>query len=157
MIGYHYTSQENWEKIKNEGLTPYLITNMEIYHGLHSMLHEQFDKIFGIWVWEREQDPLSHMGNVIRAAVVHGATRTVLLKVKFPDSAILRVKGRRIHMVHEGSIEKLVYHKDEGAYILSEPVPSDKIEMMQSFDLVELLRRSGGMEYTFALRADAQA
>ena len=95
-------------------------------------------QIFGIWVWKRKQDPLSHFGNLIRVASVHNTTDIVLISVEYDYSDIFTIGKQRLSVSHAGNIDNLRYHEDEPAFILKNTIPIDQIMLQKHYDLVKL-------------------
>lgn len=132
MIGYHYTSKEHWEEIKKEGLKPSLIRHIE----LQDMFRKQ---IFGIWVWSKKQDIVSHFGNLIRVLSVHNSSNITLLSVQYEEKDVLKFGKRIIVPTHIGEIGSFIYHKDEPAHILTDTVPMSRIQLVKHYDLIKLI------------------
>lgn len=131
MIGYHYTSFENWQFIKKEGLIP--------YPCLNSTMVEQGIVVMGIWLWVKKPVGLSHFGNVLYEASDKGVDRVVCLKVKYNPLNEAKHEGRKLVIRHLGTINKLVYHRDALSFINATKIPVENIELIGDYDLRKLI------------------
>lgn len=137
MIGYHYTTREHWEEIKKEGLKPTLVKNVEIYNAIPNKIRPQ--QIFGIWVWKNKQDGLSHFGNLIRVALVHGSTNVTVISVEYKKEDLYTTAYHQgLNISHHGEIQNLEYHKDELADVLCNTIPMSQIRLQKHYDLVKM-------------------
>lgn len=78
MIGYHYTSVENYERIRIEGLAPYWIKkkDLELWFS---------DGIHGIWLWKNDLSGTDHLGSILWQLVTKASTRIVKLRVEYEE------------------------------------------------------------------------
>ena len=132
MIGYHYTTNSRWLKIKKQGLIPYKIDNRE----LDFLAKEPF---FGIWVWAEKLTGKSHLGTILDRAIRKKNTRIVLLKVNYKKRDVLRKIGfDTISCEHSGTIGNWCYHKKEKIALVLKRIPPKDIELIKIYDLVKL-------------------
>lgn len=134
MIGYHYTSLSNWNKIQKEGLKP---------HPCHTEeLSLYFDKPpDGIWIWRKELSPQSELGSLIYQLSTKGETKIVKLAIKYDDfDDLLWHPEGLISLAHSGMIGSFSYHDDNPkAYIVVKPIRPKHIKLVKIFDLMELV------------------
>lgn len=133
MIGYHYTTKSNWEKIKIQGLIPYEVHKDE--------LKKYFPRgVKAIWVWRKSFRGLGHTGSIIFQAQ-KGDTSIVKLKVEYDFADILRSGHRIVEIQHWGNVGNLLYHTgNEKAYLITEKILPEKIKLVKEFDLIKLLK-----------------
>lgn len=132
MIGYHYTTQQNWEKIQKHGLRPYEITNHEIGAIIGRSL-------WGVWVYRRRPLNTNHIGNVLRIVAIHKSTKVVLLEVTYNQEDCLRWKGQKLHILHDGTLGNLAYHRDFPATILANTISPENIKCLGEYDFEAFL------------------
>ena len=135
LVGYHYTSWENWKQIRETGLHLYMLERPEF--------PEEYRQQMGIWVWQENVSGLSHCGQIIYHMAKKASTRIVKLQVLYREESIFRGKlGEsfgRIRIGHRGTIQNLVYHEDEPAWIIKEPIPADRIKLVCVYDLFDMV------------------
>jgi len=138
LIGYHYTSAENWASIKKEGLKPYSIKKMGLipYFGTKS--------ISGIWMWRSRQFGISHAGSIIFQIGTKATSKVVLiaLKYKIDDCLHYEEEGEKclVTLHHDGFIENYQYHQCrecEKACILTRPILAKDIELVNAYCLAD--------------------
>jgi len=134
MIGYHYTSEENWKKIQKEGLLPRKIDRPEWLYLLG------VTSVTGVWVWQNKLEGLSHAGTVIYQMATKATTRVVMLKVEYNVDDVFKIHDKEVNLKHKGEIQKLIYHYDEEAFVVKQIIPPENIELLQVFDLVDALK-----------------
>jgi hypothetical protein len=133
--GSHYTSFANWQKIAREGLVPYLIDKPELYAVLG------VTSVTGIWIWEDDLTEIEELGSLIYQLAYKAETTIVKLRVLYSWDDILRKGDRDVHLTHSGNIQNWIYHGgDLGARILTNPVPTHNIELLRTFDLLDIVR-----------------
>jgi hypothetical protein len=140
MIGYHYTSFDNWLQIQKEGLIPYEIHKQE--------LEKYFPhrKLMGIWVWTGRFYGEPHAGSVIYQVAYRATPHVVLLSVGYDEKDILKYHwpdGRwgDVRISHDGHVEKWIYHTGvEESVLVTKPIPPKKIHLVREYDLVKLLK-----------------
>lgn len=137
--GYHYTTAKAFRKIRKEGLKPARPTEDKIQILAPLAAPDWNQK--GIWVWRERLSPVEHAGSVLFAACTHGDPEVVVLRVQFDFADILRTSdGSEIGLRHVGKLGVWRYHRDTRAWLLTQPVPPEHIEMVTRFDIVTALR-----------------
>lgn len=132
MIGFHYTSFENWQKIQKIGLKPYLIDKSELRTiGI--------PPIKGIWLWANEPTKLSQLGTIIYQISRKNSVKIVKLAVVYNENDRFRFKGLQVNLYHIGKIENYVYHSKEEGLILTKPISARNIILLETFDMVEII------------------
>jgi len=136
MIGWHYTSKTCWERIRHEGLLPYSVRSEIVAVGAP-------DK--GIWLYTERQHGLSHLGCLLWQMRAKKSCRLVLLEVRYSESDRVFVqkcwKGERertLSVSHKLDDDAFVFHESAPATVVWCPVPSRRIKLAASYDLVEL-------------------
>jgi len=134
--GYHYTSEECWEKIQVEGLNPYTIRRVEF------IPHLKTDSVNGIWVWDMLITGLAHRGCILYQMAYKNTINAVLLRVRFDRNKILHKPGHpesEVILKHDGHIENLKYHTgEEKAVVVLEPIPPSRIELIERYCLLDI-------------------
>jgi hypothetical protein len=135
MKGYHYTSYENYLKIKEKGLKTYLIDKEE--------LRKVFPGgVIGIWLWRKMMDNRENFGSIIFQVARKGTEKVVLLEVSYSKRSII---SECIDVKHDGSINtygsnNFVYHKGTPSVIVVQDIPPEDIKLIKIWDLPELLK-----------------
>ena len=131
MIGWHYTSYENWLKIQTEGLRPYPISKPDLARFYPDAT------VMGIWAWIDRPVGLAHAGNCVYQMATKGVSKVVMLKVRYDKKDTVGPGGFHLLFHHDGHIEQLVYHDgSQTAYVVGVPIPPEDIELVEVFDLV---------------------
>lgn len=139
-IGYHYTSVENWSKIRKEGLKPY-----EIDRPALRMIFNR--PIMGIWTWLRRQSGLSHVGSILYQIGDKGTNEVVLLTYEYNEDDKLSPDGQPdkvVELPHDGWIGNLQYHRgleQERAVIVTKAIPKRKIDLLDTFNILDAWKR----------------
>jgi len=134
LIGYHYTSLSNWEKVKKEGLVPY-----NIYKDT---LEEYFPGgvVKGIWLWLYKLGGIEHAGEVLYHVAKKATFQVVHLGVEYEDGEELRHSSMRLILHHYGSIGNLNFHDgNQDAIIIPKFIPPEKITLIEQFDLMKAI------------------
>lgn len=135
MIGYHYTSLENWQKIQKEGLRPYII------HKPYLFQHIGSEKTEGVWVWIDQLEGLSHIGSILYQNATKNTLQVVYLKVVYDDDDCLSPTGKPTKLItlpHTGWIGKLDYHNgSEVAVIVTKTILPGQIKLLQTYNLLD--------------------
>jgi len=137
MIGYHYTTYSNWQKIKKEGLKPGPVTDYEVV----SLVGETPQ---AIWFYTRNQEGFSHVGNVLLMAIKKQEMHVVKLKCTFNKEALYKTKyGQNVELTHEGLLgTEYYFHRNEPAVLVVKEVPPSKIKLMGVWDISEKLKEN---------------
>jgi hypothetical protein len=133
MIGYHYTSAENYERIKVEGLTRYRIRKPEL---------DPFfpDGIYGIWIWKQDLTGDEHVGSILWQLMTKNSTRVVKLGVEYNETDLLRQYGADVEILHDGRLGQWHYHYGVPAVVVTENIPPHAITLVQAYDVQKCLR-----------------
>jgi hypothetical protein len=136
LIGYHYTSIENWAKIRKEGLRPYLIDRPAIREYVR-------DPVYGIWTWLYRLKGLSHIGSILFQMGTKGTMQVVQLRYRFNENDRLSPDNQPdkiIQLPHDGWIGILPYHTrktEETAVIVTKTIPPEDIDLLDTFNLLD--------------------
>jgi len=139
MIGYHYTSLDNWRVIKKQGLVPYDIIKPELFEIC------PYGACRGIWLWKFRLYGVSHAGSVLFQMAKKGVTKVVMLKVKYELKNCLYgvvdgVSGYA-ELAHSGTFDNLKFHNNtEKARIVIRPISPDKIKLIAVYNLATAWR-----------------
>ena len=132
MIGYHYTTKSNWEKIKTYGIVPYLISKPE--------LEEYFPGgVNAVWVWTNNLRGLAHSGSIIWQSQ-KGEAVIVKLRIKYRKEDVLSYGEATIKLYHDGTIGDLKYHDEAESCLVTKIIPPKDIKLVGEYDLIELLK-----------------
>ena len=124
---YHYTSKDNWETIKKEGLLPYRIDKPEFAEA-------GISPVEGIWAWKKNPKGVSENGTVI-FQIQKGCGQIVKLKLDTTGKRTLYKGEQGITLHHYGVIGNFRYHNGDAAEIITEKIEPDRIELMREFDI----------------------
>ena len=131
---YHYTSIENWKKIKKEGLIKYPIE--KIYKNLK-----------GIFLWRNKQKGKAHAGSIIWQMGTKNSEEVVLLEINCEKEGFEvdqdygnYKKGDTLVIDHTGEMEKLVYHQKEKGIIYFRNIPINKIKLLRIYKLKDAFK-----------------
>jgi len=139
LIGFHYTSLDCWESIQKTGLKPYTIIKPALRAKIGT------ERVNGIWLWTSRLYDLPHIGCVLYQMSTKNTTKAVLLSVGYPKSDRLSTENGIVVLYHSGHIGNLEYHTgEEEAVIITEPIPPEKIRLLQTYDLMELWKNEQG-------------
>lgn len=134
--GWHYTSWENWLKIRKEGLIPY---RDEHWDRLEHMGCPE-DKI--IYVYDRRQRGLSLFGILLWHSYKKATAKVVCLRVDYRDEEAKFHNGYTDaggkHDLHSGCGADGFYHKAEPFTFLSKRIPPKRIELIKVYDLAKI-------------------
>lgn len=132
MIGYHYTSAENYEQIKVEGLIPYPLTNP-------NLVDNPLIPSRGIWVYCHPQPPLSHAGCIVWQAVRKKTDRVAYLRVAYSFLDRLSPEANQEasfwpgRLLHTLSIEGVELHRGVPAHLLHRRISPDQIWLIEMY------------------------
>ena len=134
MIGWHYTSYDNWLNIRINGLKTYHIDkeNLRKYY---------YNGVKGIWVWVKPQMDIGHAGCIILQAANKASTKIVLLEVNYFPSSRLTHNGSLLLLNHDGNINNLIFHDgSEKAVIVQKKIKPKKIKLLEIYDLTKTFK-----------------
>lgn len=128
MIGYHYTSAENYEKIKAEGLLPYWIRKKDLEAYFENGIH-------GIWLWKNNLSGTDHLGSVLWQLMTKASTNIVKLRVEYEEEDQYMWHGYIVEIEHDGRLGVWNYHDRVPAVVIGKPIPPDRITLVAEYDL----------------------
>lgn len=131
MIGYHYTSLENYRHIRTEGLRPYVIDKPDL---------AALGPILGVWVWSRPLLGNEHVGSILWQTMTKNTTHVVQLAVEYDSRSLLYRDGKPVEIQHDGKLGSWVYHESTPAIVITETIPPDQITKVGEYDLDMLFR-----------------
>lgn len=133
MKTYHYTSKNNWEKIKIFGFQPYVISKPELDSFFPGGVN-------GVWLWKNKPTGHSNMGCILFQFATKSETDIVLLEVEIDEGNLLHFGDRLVELPHTGSIGNYQYHEAEKGVIYTSTISPNKIKLLKTFDIVKLLK-----------------
>ncbi len=119
-IGYHYTTLENYKKIKKEGLIPYPITHPDF---------KNFDKRKAIFIWKKRLIKDAHVGSIFYQ-MAKNKKEVVLLKLKLDEAGCKDKNGDSFNLSHDGMMDKLKYHNHEKAILYFKTIQPKDIQLI---------------------------
>lgn len=143
MIGYHYTSLENWKKIRKQGLKPYPITNEQF-----KLFNKDNPKtIDAVWLWTRRFEGKPHIGAILYQFATKNDMSIVHLECEWywhQQARIMDEDGEMcpFELGHEGTIGLTTYHDPDihKSRLINETIPPKRIKLLKVYDLEELLK-----------------
>ena len=130
--GWHYTSIENWRKIRKEGLVPYPIDKPALRQCVKCPVQ-------AIWIWKHQLHGLNHVGSIIFQNSTKGTMEVAYLEVRYDYDSLLEPDGRSdsiIQLPHTGLIGNLQYHDGDAVGVLStETIPPERITLIKTYKL----------------------
>lgn len=132
MIGYHYTSSENYEKIKSEGLSLYWIKKKDLELWFNNGIH-------GIWLWKNDLSGTNHLGSILWQLMTKGSTNIVKLRVEYEEADQYVKYGYPVEIEHDGRLGVWNYHDRVPAVILGRPIPPGRIKLAAKYDLLQTI------------------
>lgn len=139
MIGYHYTSYDNWLEIKKKGLIPYEIHKREIRRYFPDK------KIMRVWIWTKRFHGVPHAGSVLYQLAYRSNPHVVLLSVDITGLDILRYHWPYggwgdVNIFHDGHIENWTYHTgEEQSVLVTQRISPGRIHLLKDYDILKLL------------------
>ena len=132
MIGYHYTSWENWQRIKREGLKPYDLENTAARNTKPENQVPRGTK--AIWTWAERLKGRSEFGQVMWTTIVKDTDKVVRLSYDYGQSDIFNGETRLHYLSLSTDYGSNVYHKDAPAHLVTCHVPPDRIKCERVFE-----------------------
>lgn len=148
MIGYHYTSLENWNKIQVDGLIPYIPTEYDL-EGVkvdHAELKTAFKNNLPecIWVWKYRLVQPTHLGTLLFQLLTKVSFEICVIKVSYGYSDILKPSilklGQKYNYNHSGHLGAWKYHLNIPFELLKKRIPPNRLKLVQSFDFLQLTK-----------------
>lgn len=129
--GYHFTSYDNWVKIKKEGLKAYLIND-------HLALTEIFPGgIKGIWLWKKCPKTLERLYWAIFQFSKKKTPEIVLLEVEYDPDCTL---SNGMHINHDMKLGNLEFDDSPESIIVIKDIGPGNIKLLKMWDLLELIK-----------------
>lgn len=148
MIGYHYTSYDNWRRIQSEGIMPYVLRR-DIVH----------DGVPGIWIFKDMQQGTSHAGCILFQINSKRTFHVVELEVEYRQEWTVREGWEDCDVLHEGRVldDKgwLIghYHKSARAVIVWKPIRPELIRMIGDYQFKDAWKRNDHLSVGIQERA----
>ena len=130
MIGYHYTSAENYKEIKTEGLIPYWIKKKDLELWFAEGIH-------GIWLWKNNLSDADHLGSILWQLMTKASTNIVKLSVEYKEADLYVKYGCPVEIEHDGRLGVWDYHDRVLAVIIGKPISPDRITLVGEYDLCQ--------------------
>lgn len=131
MIGYHYTSFENWTKIKVEGLKPVSRTKKQLD------IIKYFGDVPCVWIYTRKAQGVGHFGNFIWHLADKNTTKVVMLEVTYDKEdelpSLPAYYGKQINLTHWGNIGQFQYHV-EPFTLLANMITPERLQLREMVD-----------------------
>ena len=124
---YHYTTYSNWQRIRKEGLQPYLLNKPPALGG----------DTRGVWLWPERLEGIAHVGSVLWQVCMKGATEVVLLQCKY-DPTTLAGYPDEWTIKHSGRLENLEFHDSVPCIVVTVTIPPEDIELVEAYDLMKM-------------------
>ena len=136
MVGYHYTTANNWRKIKSLGLIPYEIKKEEFKsYGFKN------GSCTGIWVWTSRMYGKAHIGSLLWQIATKDAFNVVLLKVNYNRNDIVQFGTFGRILQHSGAVENFVYHDGtQESVLVTKPILPIDITVVKKYYLRNIVR-----------------
>ena len=128
MIGYHYTSEANWQGIRKDGLHPYRLREDIVPDGVP-----------GIWMFTKRQRGQSHAGCILFQIRSKHTLHVVELAVSVDETYLRREHWENYIVLHDGQIlddKNAVidyYHRGATAMISWRHIPPERIKMIGEY------------------------
>ena len=131
MIGYHYTSFENWTKIKVEGLKPVSRTRKQ------PDIIKYFGDVPCVWIYTRKAKGVGHFGNFIWHLADKNTTKVVMLEVTYDKEDELQPLPKyfmnSMILTHSGKVGQFKYHV-EPFMLLGNMIPPERLRLCEMID-----------------------
>jgi hypothetical protein len=144
MTGYHYTSWENWETIRERGLVPQLITKPEIVQEIGA-------GVKATWTWTRRQKGLAHQGQILFTMMKWRTTKIVLISYDYEQVETVQLEGCPIRVRHDGSLigqrqdgtpsPGWVYHDREPGTLVTASISPDRLRLVNTYDFAHMVAK----------------
>jgi len=134
MIGWHYTTLNNWLKIQKRGLKCQrqdedFFTDSHWTVSYLKKLYGKFENFKGIWVWRRKPNWRNENLNVLYQLVKERRFPIVLLKVQYEKGHTLEYKGKPAILNHHWFLDDKQVHRTGTAHILIKDIPKEKVSI----------------------------
>ena len=130
MIGYHYTSENNWNVIQKEGLKPYRVESLVKVSGPFKVPDT------GIWLYAERQRGLSHLGCILWQAVTKKTENIVLLEVTHNKNQVLNHSELgTVEIEHDLDWKGFMFHEKTPVHIVLDTVHPKNIKVVGRYDI----------------------
>lgn len=142
MIGYHYTSLYNWNRIKYTGLMPYAVKQK---HVINILKRYDVDISRGIFIFTRKQKGVKGIGAIFYQFVSKRSYKIVKLEITYSKDDLVKLpRGINKKLTHDGAItidtnRPMYYHHNEPFEILPYCISPNRIKLIKTYNLKELL------------------
>jgi len=136
--GYHYTVLPCWKKIKEDGLKPYTINRPDLWRFPNSTVR-------GIWIWQTRHRAKAHVGSLLYQ-MSKGYDQVAFLKVRYDMDDRLTPPGEPkegsgvCQLLHSGELGRLRYHMGHKAWIITKPIPPERIELIKIYNFKDAFK-----------------
>lgn len=129
MIGYFYTSEANYEKIKIDGLVPPEID----YEGVLEIC----SGTVGNWLLKARQNGAQLLGILLDQFAANRSWESVELEIEFTEEDCLKRldSGDSIELLKTVGFRGWIYHNDETYVLVSQTILPSRITLLSTFDL----------------------
>ena len=146
MIGYHYTTLENWNIIKADGLkpTPLMEYDLPGVNVDHSALHFYFKNRMPncIWVWKYELTQPTHLGTLLFQMLTKVSFEIVVIEVEYRKKDQLKPYTlepfQKYSYNHTGTIGAWKHHKDVPFDLLKKRIPPERLKLKEYYNFITL-------------------
>ena len=148
MIGYHYTTWEAYQLIRETGLQ---LSELEERHKLKFPEIVEYVEDGCIWVYLKLMEGCEQVGMVFYAGVRHDSYRLVCLEVDYPEwhsaSRLVRRKYEDdpdvdgVNLNHDLFGAGPFDHTRKRFDLITESVPPEQIQVVGGWDLVSLIQQ----------------
>lgn len=150
MRGYHYTSWENWQTIKETGLLPYEIRNPQIRKILPPE-DLSIKVVFTFKNWKRGE--IAHYGQLLWAMMHRHNLHLVVLSYEYEKKDIYRWGSPEYEIItsyHDGELstsygEPWTFHRKEPMDLLLVPIPPEKITIEAEYNFKEFIDKADSL------------
>lgn len=136
-IGWHYTTWEEWQTIKRQGLIPYRIKNREVTRHFT-------EPVYAIWLWHYWQTDEQELGTLLNQLHNKQSTRLVKLLCSFDDKNDLTKAGRPLQVTHDGHLGDWRYHDSYDpsttSHLVTKPIEPSELVLTKTFDLLDAVK-----------------
>jgi hypothetical protein len=143
MLGYHYTTLEQYREIRQHGLQPKPIADYYLNRFRNTV--DKYLRGGGIWIWRHPLHNLELIGMLVALGSQHQSTRLVGLKLRFDPcmSAYFRYQEQypddTLHLTHDLDCPYFGHHAKPFDFLVSTVAPHN-IRVFNRYDLRNIIR-----------------
>lgn len=148
MIGYHYTTWEAYQKIRETGLQ---LSELEERHKLKLFMIVEYVKDGCIWVYPEYMQGRELIGMVFYAGIRHDSHRLVCLEVDYPEwhsvSCLVRRKYEDDPDIDDANLNHDLFGAGSFGHVLkrfdliTEPVSPEQIHLVGEWNLLDMIQQ----------------